>query len=109
MPTLTETAAAAVARFINDSIVTAVRYRRPFKTAHLYGRPTAGGTYLLGVPAPWNDDDKPRDLLAILPADLGNGRVVVLRPTANPDVVAYLERELARHEGHSDGCSVCRT
>lgn len=42
-----------------------------------------GGTYLIASPGLWNDDGKPRDLIAI-----GYfGDVIALSPTVNPDFI----------------------
>lgn len=78
-------------------IVENVRARRVFKkaTAGLIGYVTTGGTYILATAAHWSDDNRARDLIAVLPGDLGNGRVVPLYIGTNPDVVAYLEAQLA--------------
>lgn len=54
------------------------------------GYTTDGGTYVLASAPAANDDDRPRDLIAVLPAPIEGTRVVVLRPTVNPDLVKAL-------------------
>ena len=58
------------------------------------GYVTEGGTYILASSPSWSDDGRPRDLVAILPVALGESRVLVLRPTVHPDLVAELRAAL---------------
>ena len=60
----------------------------------LWGYVTEGGTYIIGSGPAGNDDDRPHDLVAILPVGLEESRVLVLRPTVNPDLVEALRSEL---------------
>lgn len=55
-----------------------------------------GGTYLIASAPNWNDSGEARDLVAILPmaAERGGSRVVVLRPTVNPELVDALRAVL---------------
>ncbi len=84
---------------LDPILLDGIRQRRPFKSAHQIGYVTRGGTYIIATRAKWNDDDRPHDVVAILPADWGAGRVYVLRPTVNPDWARALELALARAEG----------
>lgn len=52
---------------------------------------TRGGTYIIASHALWNDDDKPKDLIAIN----RYGNLIQLSPTVSPELVAEVE-ELAR-------------
>lgn len=72
----------------------AIRGRRPFLVGSLMGYTTHGGTYMLATPAPWTDDGYRRDLVAILPGDLGHGRVLPLYVGVNPALVDEVERLL---------------
>lgn len=55
---------------------------------------TNGGTYTIASSARVNDDDRMHDLLVILPMPIEGTRVMVLRPTANLDLVAALRAAL---------------
>lgn len=55
---------------------------------------TDGGTYVIASTTVTNDDERPHDLVAVLPLPLEETRVVVLRPTVNPDLVDALREEL---------------
>lgn len=78
--------------------VQAIRERRIFDEGWLCGYVTPGGTYMVATPGCYTDDGRKRDLCAILPSDIGNGRVVPVWIAVNPDVVEFLERELERTE-----------
>lgn len=72
----------------------AIRERRGFKTDHLIATYTKGGTYVIASAGKWNDNGKPRDLVAILPGNLGQGRVLALYIAVNPALVAEIEAVL---------------
>lgn len=55
---------------------------------------TKGGTVMVASDGRGTDSGQARDLLAILPADCGQGRVLVLWPAVNPELVAALEKAL---------------
>lgn len=55
---------------------------------------TDGGTYLIASTTMINDDERPHDLVAVLPLPLEDTRVIVLRATVNPDLVDALRDEL---------------
>ncbi|MFW6598160.1 hypothetical protein ACQBAU_16110 [Propionibacteriaceae bacterium Y2011] len=55
-----------------------------------------GGTLIIASTPEMTDSRRPRDLLAVLPIDLGAGRVIPLWPAVNPDLVNGLEQELAQ-------------
>ncbi|GAA1113747.1 hypothetical protein [Nocardiopsis metallicus] len=55
---------------------------------------TDGGTYVISSTTMINDDERPHDLVAVLPLPIEDTRVVVLRPTVNPDLVDVLREEL---------------
>lgn len=55
---------------------------------------TDGGTYVIASDPKVNDDDVPHDLLGVLPMPLEGSRVVVLRPTVNPELVTALRSAL---------------
>lgn len=55
---------------------------------------TDGGTYVVASTTMINDDDRPHDLVAVLPLALEGSHVVVLRPTVNPQLVQALRTEL---------------
>lgn len=55
---------------------------------------TDGGTYVIASTTMINDDERPHDLVAVLPLPIEDTRVVVLRPTVNPDLVDALRAEL---------------
>lgn len=73
---------------LTDGQREAIRERRPFVTAGvLTGYVTKGGTYVLAAPAMVTDSGFPRDLLAVLPGNIGQGAVLALSITVNPDLV----------------------
>lgn len=55
---------------------------------------TDGGTYVIASDPVGNDSGRPHDLMAVLPMPLEGSRVLVLRPTVNPDLVAALRQRL---------------
>lgn len=55
---------------------------------------TDGGTYVIATPGGITDDHRPHDLVAVLPTPVEGSRVLVLRPTVNPDLVAALRQHL---------------
>lgn len=73
----------------------AIRERRGFVGTHVMGTTTRGGTYIIASLAKWNDSGHPRDLLAVLPGDLGHGRVLPLYIAVGPDLVTEVEEILA--------------
>ncbi|NKY96546.1 hypothetical protein [Nocardiopsis alborubida] len=62
---------------------------------------TDGGTYILASTTMINDDERPHDLVAVLPLPIEDTRVVVLRPTVNPDLVDALREELVPQDDDS--------
>lgn len=60
---------------------------------------TKGGTLIIASRGSVTDSGKPRDLAAILPADLGAGRVLPLWLAVNPELITGLEAALLRREG----------
>ena len=77
---------------------TAIRERRGFATDHVIATTTKGGTYVIASSGKWNDSGLPRDLLAILPGDLGQGRVLALYIAVSPDLIAEVEAILSDAE-----------
>lgn len=65
--------------------------------AATFGYRTQGGTYIIASEA-LGDDGAPHDLVAILPMALEGSRVVVLRPTVNPDLVGALRVALGEQD-----------
>lgn len=65
-------------------------------TYDTYGYITEGGTYIIAISGQWTDSGSPRDLLAILPGppEVYRSRVVILRPTVNPQLVKDLRYHL---------------
>lgn len=59
---------------------------------------TAGGTYVIASNPEWNDDDRPHDLVAVLPLPVMVGEtatyVLPLRLTVSPDLVDALRTAL---------------
>lgn len=55
---------------------------------------TDGGTYVIASTTMINDNERPHDLVAVLPLPIEDTRVVALRPTVNPDLVDALREEL---------------
>lgn len=51
---------------------------------------TDGGTWVITSARKWNDDDRPHDLVAVLPMAIEGSRVLVLRPTVDPELVTAL-------------------
>lgn len=64
---------------------------------------TPGGTLVVAASGNSTDSGSPRDLLAVLPGDLGQGLVVPLNITVNPDLVEGLEHELAARQATDGG------
>lgn len=60
----------------------------------LIGYVTDGGTYVVASSPTWNDDNQPHDLFAVLPAPVEGSRVLVLRPTVHPDLLAAVRARL---------------
>lgn len=75
--------------------VEAIRERRAFKDPNLIAAYTKGGTYVLASSGRWNDSGRPRDLLAILPGNLGQGQVLKLYVGVSPDLVDEVEAAIA--------------
>jgi hypothetical protein len=105
-------------RIFTPDQLEAIRERRGFTTPHLVATHTKGGTYVIASSGRWNDDGKPRDLLAVLPGDLGQGVVIQLYVGASPDLMAevaeiftpaepergtYAVRAVLSHFGHPAG------
>lgn len=80
---------------LSPEFAKAIRDRRGFTDDHLLAARTRGGTYVIASAGRWNDNGKPRDLVAILPRDLGQGQVLKLYVAVNPAFVAELEAVLA--------------
>lgn len=72
-----------------------LRERKAFTTPHLIVSHTKGGTYVLASNGKWNDNGKPRDLLAVLPGDLGHGHVLQLWVSVSPELMAEVEAATA--------------
>lgn len=81
---------------LDSATIEAIRAGREFKSTWTIGYRTTGGSYIIASDGRQTDSGQARDLLAILPFDLGKGRVVMLYAGANPEFAAYLESELAR-------------
>lgn len=79
---------------IPENIAEKIRQRKPFTDSLAVGYWTKGGTYIIASNGKWRDDGKPRDLLAILPGDLGHGQVIQLYIAVAPEFVAEVERVL---------------
>ena len=82
-------------KMLSPEAAEAIRARRAFTNDHLIGAHTKGGTYVLASKGKWNDNGKPRDLLAILPSDIGQGQVLALYIAVNPELIAEVESALA--------------
>lgn len=80
---------------LSPEFAEAIRERRGFTNDHLIAAHTKGGTYVIASTGRWNDNGKPRDLVAILPGDLGQGQVLKLYIAVDPAFVAELEAVLA--------------
>lgn len=80
----------SVAGLTHDDIAS-IRDRRPFAGHVVTGYLSKGGTYIIANRGIWNDNGKPRDLVVILPGDLGSGRVIPLYIAVNPEFIAELE------------------
>lgn len=64
---------------------------KPYGLAHdpwTFGYRSHGGSYLIAGNGRQRDDGQPCDLLLVLPAPMGDSRVIELRPTVNPDFTA---------------------
>ncbi|UDL16263.1 hypothetical protein SEA_KOZIE_67 [Microbacterium phage Kozie] len=68
---------------ITDEHAAAIVAREPFEGGQVRGYLAPDGAYIVGSPAAVNDDDEPRDLLAIYPDD----SVEALRFTANAEPI----------------------
>lgn len=88
----------------------AIRERRGFATDHVIATTTKGGTYVIASSGKWNDNGMPRDLLAVLPGDLGQGRVLALYIAVSPDLIAEV-REIVEGTpaGQEPSASIERT
>ena len=80
---------------LSPEFIEAIRERRAIKNDHLIAAHTKGGTYVIASSGRWNDNGRPRDLVAILPGDLGQGQVLKLYVAVSPAFVAELEAALA--------------
>lgn len=80
---------------LSPEFIEAIRERRAIKNDHFIAAHTKGGTYVIASSGRWNDNGRPRDLVAILPGDLGQGQVLKLYVAVNPAFVAELEAALA--------------
>lgn len=80
---------------IDPEMAAAIRDRRAHSNDHLIAAHTKGGTYVIASSGKWNDNGKPRDLIAILPGDLGQGQVIALYVAVNPALVAEVETLLS--------------
>lgn len=83
---------------IDPEMAAAIRDRRAHSNDHLIAAHTKGGTYVIASSGKWNDNGKPRDLIAILPGDLGQGQVIALYVAVNPELVAEVEALLSEPE-----------
>ena len=75
--------------------VEALRERRGFTTPHIIAAHTKGGTYVIASKGQWNDNGKPRDLLAILPGDLGQGQIIRLHVATSDRLIEEVEAAIA--------------
>lgn len=78
-----------------DHIVDAAQSRTtgqldPFTTAYI----TEGGTWIVASDGRSNDDGGAHDLLAVVPANIEDTRVLPLRVTVNPDLIQALRDAL---------------
>ncbi|QDH93313.1 hypothetical protein QC999_gp37 [Microbacterium phage Cressida] len=71
---------------ITDEHAACIVNRIPFEGVQSRGYLAPDGTYIIGAPAIMNDDDEPRDLLAVYPDD----RIEALRFTANAEPIARI-------------------
>lgn len=81
--------------FITPVVAERIRKRQPVTKSHdphLIAYRSKGGTYIIGSNGAQGDSGKPRDLAAILPGNLGQGRVIQLYISAHPDLIRELER-----------------
>lgn len=81
--------------FITPHVAELIRNRQPVTPnddPHLIAYMTKGGTYIVASNGKQTDSRKPRDHAAILPGDLGKGRVIPLYIATHPDLIAELER-----------------
>lgn len=72
---------------LRNAIITASEVETTVAITYISG----GGTYLIASPGMWNDDNLPRDLIAI--DRFGN--VMALSPTVNPEFIEAV-RELVK-------------
>ncbi|AWY05323.1 hypothetical protein SEA_MEMENTOMORI_69 [Microbacterium phage MementoMori] len=73
---------------LSDENAAKIVAREPYESVQSRAYVRDDGVYIIGSPGAMNDDDEPRDLLAVYPDD----RIELLRITANP---ATIERILA--------------
>lgn len=79
---------------LSGPAITALRTRQRFTEGDLSAYITKGGSYVLATSGAYSDDGKARDLLLILPVDLGKGRLVRLWPALHPQFVPSIEEAL---------------
>lgn len=85
----------SIQSLITDEMTSAIAERRPHHNDHLIAAYTNGGTYVIASTERWNDSGKPRDLLAILPGDIGQGQVIRLYIAVSDEFVAAIEAIVA--------------
>lgn len=64
-----------------------IRARRLYDSGWTIGYLTKGGTYIIASNGSTTDSGQPRDLLAILPGDVGQGAVLILWVAVGPQLV----------------------
>ena len=79
---------------LSGPAITALRTRQRFTEGDLSAYITKGGNYVLATSGAYSDDGKARDLLLILPVDLGKGRLIRLWPALHPQFVPSIEEAL---------------
>lgn len=73
-----------------------IRERQTFDTHFAMGYTTAGGTYIVASTGVQSDSRQPpRDLVAILPGDLGQVQLLTLYVAVNPQVIEEIAEALA--------------
>lgn len=81
-------------KILSEVVAKRIRAGKPVTLNHdpyLIAYWTRGGTYVIGTNGNQTDSGRPHDLMAI-----GfSGEVIVLRPTANPDLVDDVKEAMA--------------
>jgi hypothetical protein len=77
---------------LDKGIARLIERRESFTTRWLIGYRTKGGSYMLATPREQTDSGKARDLVLVLPGDLGHGMAVACYIAVNPKLVELVER-----------------